>query len=325
MSTKIYEGLKLRKNMTFFEVNELLRNVRAECKLIQTHEYNKRIAKKITSFIDDSLYCNKEELLKKYEIGSRESFNPLFSIMKNEREMENEHIFQRPHCEIFLFPVENEVLCMVFGDSIFDHLFYTHKNSEGVISPPKYLEFEEFGYWNNSELPDNVTEKEWEYRKNLWDKALKGIGVPVENGIGKTLVGKKELFEDDEITIKHAVVYYKQNIKTLKELENGFFAVLNNDNGLPSRDEILKCIDNDDERLESLIKRIVEHEFEEAYSKSHEGEKFNYSHYIKEFRIFKSSIECETKKEALKKLYESKIKNINPEWVIPIPINDLYK
>lgn len=46
----------------------------------------------------------------------------------------------------------------------------------------KVVKTEEFGYWNNTDWPDGMTEKEWNVRRKMWEKVLPGAGIPAECG-----------------------------------------------------------------------------------------------------------------------------------------------
>jgi len=40
----------------------------------------------------------------------------------------------------------------------------------------------EYGYWNNTDIPAECTDTEWSQRKDDWDLALPGSGVPQDHG-----------------------------------------------------------------------------------------------------------------------------------------------
>jgi hypothetical protein len=40
----------------------------------------------------------------------------------------------------------------------------------------------EFGYWNNTDQPDEISDEEWEARGKIWDEILPGAGIPSMNG-----------------------------------------------------------------------------------------------------------------------------------------------
>ncbi|MCH6469874.1 hypothetical protein [Sinomonas terrae] len=48
---------------------------------------------------------------------------------------------------------------------------------------------EEYGYWNNTDRPDGLSEAEWDARREAWDRVMPS-GVPVEHMLAFTLRGK---------------------------------------------------------------------------------------------------------------------------------------
>ncbi len=48
-------------------------------------------------------------------------------------------------------------------------------------------EVEEYGYWNNTDRPDDVTEDQWDQRREFWDRVLPGYSAPVEVMLGWSL------------------------------------------------------------------------------------------------------------------------------------------
>ena len=41
---------------------------------------------------------------------------------------------------------------------------------------------EYYGYWNNTDKPDDIIDEEWDERGKEWEKALNKSGIPGENG-----------------------------------------------------------------------------------------------------------------------------------------------
>jgi len=49
-----------------------------------------------------------------------------------------------------------------------------------------------YGYWNNTDRPDEVSEEEWDQRSEDWDKAL-GDSAPAQVGFSYSCIGKHEI------------------------------------------------------------------------------------------------------------------------------------
>ena len=70
-----------------------------------------------------------------------------------------------------ILPIHNKILMLPYAEN---DAFYK------VLTENEY--FEEYGYWNNTDPDENVSEEDWAERKRDWDEALEGIGIPAENG-----------------------------------------------------------------------------------------------------------------------------------------------
>lgn len=61
---------------------------------------------------------------------------------------------------LFLFAVEGKILCVYSGNS----------SIIPILEQQKYLS--DFQYWNNTDRPKEISEKDWEKRYYLWEKAI---------------------------------------------------------------------------------------------------------------------------------------------------------
>ena len=61
---------------------------------------------------------------------------------------------------LFLFAVEGKILCVYSGNS----------SIIPILEQQKYLS--DFQYWNNTDRPEEISEKDWEERYHLWEKAI---------------------------------------------------------------------------------------------------------------------------------------------------------
>lgn len=61
---------------------------------------------------------------------------------------------------LFLFAVEGKILCIYSGNS----------SIIPILEQQKYLS--DFQYWNNTDRPKEISEKDWEKRYYLWEKAI---------------------------------------------------------------------------------------------------------------------------------------------------------
>lgn len=74
-------------------------------------------------------------------------------------------------CEVVFFPSDNYILAMLFAEQ--SAYVETFKRMPGV---------QEYFYWNNTEVPDDVTKRDWNTRKERWDIAAGYTGIPSLEG-----------------------------------------------------------------------------------------------------------------------------------------------
>ena len=78
---------------------------------------------------------------------------------------------------LIVIPIKGKVLA----------IYYTEQNE--YIEALMYMgEVSEYGYWNDSDKPAELTEEEWQTRREDWDIALPGIGIPADNGFDIQLI-----------------------------------------------------------------------------------------------------------------------------------------
>lgn len=114
------------------------------------------------------------------------------SICKDIAEIPNIDSF---NCEMCIYPLEDKILLQAFGDldTYFQNICYSRKKVDKEFCKKYGLVF--YGYWNNVDKPKNVTKKEWNIRWEEWNQVLKGIGIPIENGLLLTIVHKQSFLD----------------------------------------------------------------------------------------------------------------------------------
>lgn len=63
------------------------------------------------------------------------------------------------------------IYCLLYAGNSISHVF------------TEQPEVEEYGYWNNADQPEDVSDEEWEERRAVWDRIL-GWDPPVRRGLG---------------------------------------------------------------------------------------------------------------------------------------------
>lgn len=95
-------------------------------------------------------------------------------------------------------------------DTLFEICVYPLTNTTWLIVPFSRCEeakdfffenevFEYYGYWNNTDPDEDVTEEEWKQREEDWYTALPGIGIPAHEMFTITLCPDKMLITLNDV------------------------------------------------------------------------------------------------------------------------------
>lgn len=167
MSTKIYNGFRMRKE-GITRLHALMTQLRATCAPIAKQGLLRYAATHMAHLADHRL-LNPEEPQK----GSVRGF-VTSELMDRLHKLQVEPL-RDPSIdftfEIVLIPVGNYLLGIPFAEHrvFMDELF-------------KLPGVEEYGYWNNTDKPEHVTDAQWRKRAKDWDKALPGCDSPAASG-----------------------------------------------------------------------------------------------------------------------------------------------
>lgn len=91
-------------------------------------------------------------------------------------------------CELVFFPTEAGILAMYFGNDKVRH----------ILESTKYLK--KFFYQNSTECPENISEKEWNYRLETWEKALAPDYIPINHGFQVQLLDTKHIMYTKDLS-----------------------------------------------------------------------------------------------------------------------------
>ena len=185
MSTKIYNGLRI-KYMTMQELIPFSKELRAQLEPIAKEEFLKSYTKMLEEaivFIQTGVQI--DSCIHNYnELSALE--NPTFKDVNRIIDKEIRQFIKANKSattitesvsafdfdtSLCVFPLSRKILAVPICNN--ERLMNALSENENIT---------EYGYWNNTDKPDNVSNREWNTRKSDWDKALPGIGVLRENG-----------------------------------------------------------------------------------------------------------------------------------------------
>lgn len=144
MSTKIYDAYRVQ-GMTARELLDFFIEIRKDFftkVTIQLSQY--------PYFKDKDYLATTDELKRIFRSGMRDPFNYVSSVM--------------------IYPYENDFYCVFFGMS--DMLNGVTYLEELERNETFMKHFSDFHYQNQTDQPDNVTDEEWNLRRDTWDKLI---------------------------------------------------------------------------------------------------------------------------------------------------------
>ncbi len=203
MSTKIYNGYKARV-LNIYELNEFYKDVRKISNNEMERKYYDLLARKmlkiaydlervkdddekietyLLNLYFDSVFSDNSEFVKSSKeeivnnVKNKYIYNKYIEKIKSIAESiimnkSMQCVFKSKNSpfyfksEFALLPLEDKVLVLVYDNDTCSELT---KNKEFC---EKYG-FEYYGYWDNTDKPDEISEKEWEQRKKDWDNIKK--------------------------------------------------------------------------------------------------------------------------------------------------------
>ncbi len=178
MSTKIHNGFRL-KGMNLKSLQKWTMDFRQKIANVNKSMIIKQRAAICAELIDIAFIYDSSTFSKR--IKSHElnlNSYPLIAArcIMDDRQREIRKTKQRDpeydyDCELVVIPVKSYVLGIP----------YTERKEHMKIleAMPGY---EEYGYWNNTDKPKELSNYQWDTRCKNWDLALPGIGIPAHSG-----------------------------------------------------------------------------------------------------------------------------------------------
>jgi hypothetical protein len=173
MSTKIYSGFHVPSlsNASLEEVSLYFNKMMEQLRKIGTVMYKERFLGSLYHEADMATYRNRvadiDNTIYQYERGDKRG-NDRFSFL------------QHYAGDITIYSFEGEVYFTHYFD---DHIWKVFEKKH----KPKY---EHFGYWDNADGPETLSEEAWENRERVWGEILKKYDTPCQVGLSISAYGK---------------------------------------------------------------------------------------------------------------------------------------
>jgi hypothetical protein len=138
MSTKIYEAYRVNIIQEIFEVQEKMIKKIKEIAIHKFKEHAKRLNMDTWDY-----YTSVEEKV----LTNKRRFEYYFDVRENNN-------------KFYVIPHWSEELHMHIGGKDMTELFKLYKH------------WEDFRYWNNVDIPEDVTSQQWSVRSRIWNKVI---------------------------------------------------------------------------------------------------------------------------------------------------------
>lgn len=179
MSTKIYDGLRIDLEGTDADIFEFAHDVRRVCvpvlRKLQLTELARLSARVIESGAPRERSAAWTAVAK---------FRELMRILGPGDSMHDPFRFSM---QVMRVPGSGEMLAIPF----------IGREGEAYLDAIRALGYvRDYGYWDNTDAPDDVTGAEWDERKHAWCRALGDEGVPGRRGVTMELGASTIVIEE---------------------------------------------------------------------------------------------------------------------------------
>lgn len=191
MSTKLYNGIKFKTD-DIYQLFEELKGIKE--KAIKIGMDNLCSLDTLCHFIldnklsDFNTYEVKNALEDNLRGNYRTMLDPLFNF------------------SILIFPYKGKLYGYYFDDDLYEYGELIKEISD------------DYSYQNQTDRPDEISEEEYEERKNVWEDIL-GYDTMSERGLRYKFVSVDTIFDDNE-RFKRLMVSIKEALEYLKEDDN---------------------------------------------------------------------------------------------------------
>jgi len=188
VSTKIYNGYRIDK-CSLSELQAFCMRLRDRMEQVYEMLYASKVMKEAVDIIDEGallnagLYVRRDIDKEVLRAIDNPKSSPLWSAMwmVHERSNKIKETMKRDtaydfDCQITFIPKKDKILAMIFTEQrLLEEVFSGHLS----IAAPRQVH--KYGYWDNSDKPDCVSEEEWDKRAQDWDDvyitAMSGFSV----------------------------------------------------------------------------------------------------------------------------------------------------
>lgn len=223
MSTKIFNGFIINREVSTYELNEMMNIIRKEVNNTYLEIIYKDFIKFIAKILDNKYCMSKRKynifLNKELEVEENEIICKIFT-KKVKESILSEELFNSDYdysCSMTIHPLKDKILLLLFSQrNEYNKLFGEWDKEGEIYTKNKFNFIDEYNYYNNTDRPENISEKDWEAREKDWNNAI-GYNAPSEKGMIAEFINKKEIpseifFKDLKLGIEDIYEYRLERI-----------------------------------------------------------------------------------------------------------------
>lgn len=211
MSTKIYNGIKIKNPGSIFDLNKKMSNISQEViipesiKALNKISANNAVEELVRAIYKNNYGSGDEKISIRGKII--ESINDI-----NDRRGEVSRTQRRDpvvdtDASIVVIPTKNGELLAI--------PFINMRGIEDLFL--KHIEHEDYGYWNNSDQPDGVSDESWDQRRKAWEEAMP-TDIPSESGFTFTLMRENYFYHPEVTDIAKLAIDVVNNPVSLEDI-----------------------------------------------------------------------------------------------------------
>lgn len=182
MSTKIYDAYKFDKNYSIKELMDKLSSLKPAIKEVFYKDIKNQIMDCFLEYYDAVKYLTPEEYdkltsrvtnqttLNNYRLAEQGKWDVLLMNIQMQKINEFKKNNDLTTAEIVIIPTENDLLCMLFGDTEIMNIITSN------------LPLSDYHYQNQFDKPDDISDEEWLKRESDWYDAIGPDYVPSNHG-----------------------------------------------------------------------------------------------------------------------------------------------
>ena len=170
MSMKIYHGYRLAEGTDVWDFTERLRR--------EGNEERDRLDMEMVEKLAEGVAAKRLEDGKE-PAGSREAYlmGGYHAWLKVMTQLKESRLGDPHQLDVCLIrdPGTGRIMALLYAGSKMEHVW------------ERQPEVEEYGYWNNTDQPEGVTDAEWDERRAAWERCLPNWSPPARQALNFTL------------------------------------------------------------------------------------------------------------------------------------------